>query len=270
MMEIKRILRNIRDKKENYFQIENKILEENGRVIEIPWALSKYKGQRRILDVGTTHFDVDYFRYLLELLNLGVKEFHCIDMISFKPERFKAHTPNTLLDKLIFRKANIRNSGYPDDFFDLIFCISTIEHVGFDEENLNPREDTSFIRPEAKPKKMDWRKWNEDYKVLKELLRIVKPGGSVLLSIPFGKATTLVLKDSKERYAQVFIYDYERLQAVLNSFRGIKIDNRYFYFSKKQGWKETKNPRELVDAKPFDEQGGEGGVACIEIKTMQK
>ena len=269
MNTMEKILQNIKNECENYFQIENEILkEESERVIEIPWALSKYAGQEKILDIGTTHFDVNYFKYFVKLLNLGVKEFHSMDIIPFRIERFETTVSKSVLSQIISKKGDIRNSCYANDSFDLIFCISTMEHIGFDKENININEDTSFDRPKNKPDETNSENWNEDYKVINELLRITKPDGSILLSVPFGKLSVPLVKDSKGRYAQFFQYNYDRIQDLLNEFQGVEVEDRYFYINKNELWKESKTPRELNDIEFCIEKGYARGVACIEIKKL--
>ena len=81
MQIIEEILDNIKNGKIIDFKIEKNALNESERIVEIPWILSKYKGQEKVFDVGTSFFDVDYFKYFAEILNLGVKEFHSIDII---------------------------------------------------------------------------------------------------------------------------------------------------------------------------------------------
>jgi len=255
-------------KKENRFKIKNRILEKNERVIEIPWVLSTYKGQARVLDIGTTFSDRSYFKYLIELIKKGIKEFYCIDIISFKPERFAKSVPAPILNKLIFKKGDVRKSGYPDNFFDLILCVSTIEHIGFDRENINPKEDTSFKRGKNKPKNKNWKIWKEDYKVVKEFLRILKPGGSILITAPLGKIGVITVKDSKERYAQFFQYDQKRVQSLFNRFKNIDAKARYFYFNENKGWQESfkKSP---INCDYNVKEGCAGGVVFMEIKKTK-
>jgi hypothetical protein len=88
------------------------------RAVEIPWALSRYNGGPRILEVGCS-FASENPEYIAGLKGLG-GELHGIDISSVPAPDF------------IQRTADIRASGYDDAFFDMVFCISTIEHVGRD------------------------------------------------------------------------------------------------------------------------------------------
>src|SRR5438093_9195048 len=48
------------------------------RVVEIPWALSRYRGERRVLDIGTSFALHIWVRHLI---GLGIPELHAIDIV---------------------------------------------------------------------------------------------------------------------------------------------------------------------------------------------
>ncbi len=273
LMEIlEKMIENIKKGKSSRFQLRESDFTETERTVEIPWALSKYKNQKRILDIGTTFFDVEYFRYFIELLNLGVEEFHSIDIIPFRPQRFEKVASKDLLNRIIFKKGDIRQSGYPNNYFDLVICISVMEHIGFDKENLNPKEDTALDRPIEKPELQNQKEWSEDFIVVREILRILKVGGSLLLTVPFGKKGVAWVKDSKKRYALLFQFDYDRLQDLFNKFKNVEVEDRYFFFDENMGWKEceTRNDARIFQiAFKSGEKNYALGVACIEIKKLR-
>ena len=70
--------------------------------------------------------------------------------------------------KAKFIKANILTYDFPDNFFDIIVAISTIEHVGL-----------SCYGQELIDK-------DGDVKTMKKLKKWLKPGGLLLLTLPFG------------------------------------------------------------------------------------
>lgn len=53
-------------------------IDDSERCIEIPWAISCYSGEERVLDVGYANAED---RYLEQLLSLNIKELHGIDII---------------------------------------------------------------------------------------------------------------------------------------------------------------------------------------------
>ena len=70
---------------------------------------------------------------------------------------------------------DLRETCYRDAYFNWIVCISTLEHVGLD----NTRFYTSDLRrKEVSP--------GDHLRVASELRRVLRPGGVLYLSVPFG------------------------------------------------------------------------------------
>jgi SAM-dependent methyltransferase len=136
--------------------------QSSERTVEIPWALSRFRDHsERILEVGCS-FAYENPEYISGLKGLGA-ELHGIDISSVSAPDF------------IKRTADIRDSGYPDAFFDTVFCISTIEHVGRQQH------------PAYSPVGEIERTPEPDREALLEMLRITRPGGSIIVTVPFGK-----------------------------------------------------------------------------------
>jgi hypothetical protein len=117
------------------------------RAVEIPWVLSRYLGERRVLDVGTVFADT---AYVAGLRDLGA-ELTTVDL---------ADGADVVAD--------VRDLPFEDDRFELAFCVSTLEHVGRDNSTYDvdaPRDDAG------------------DEAALRELRRVA---GRVLVSVPTG------------------------------------------------------------------------------------
>ncbi len=69
-----------------------------------------------------------------------------------------------------------RESGLPDGQFDFITCISTLEHIGLPGRYGITEDDP-----------------NGDAKAMKEMCRLLKPGGRLILTVPFGQYALLPL-----------------------------------------------------------------------------
>ena len=235
------------------------------RCVEIPWAISNFKGEGRILDVGVSLADQVYFWALLSLFDLGAKEIHGIDIIPLERtlERFTDLSPE-LVNRVIFRKADVRSTGYSDNYFDMVFLISTVEHVGFDQEI--DAKDTVFNRPLERPSTVpDLRQHRGDLEAIGELGRIVKSGGTLLVSVPFGVGGIVTVKDSKGRYASFVQYDYARWQLLLASSGLRLIEERFFGHFPESGWQEADDPNLVGNMRFLQKQGMAQAVACARL-----
>lgn len=89
------------------------------RAIELPWCLARYDGERRVLDVGYAFAEP---AYLAALVSLGADDLVGVDLAD-------AAVPG-----LRGVKADVRALPFDDGSFDLALCISTLEHVGRDND----------------------------------------------------------------------------------------------------------------------------------------
>jgi O-antigen chain-terminating methyltransferase len=127
------------------------------RVVEIPWALSRLGGARRVLDVGPALAIPEYVRHLTAA---GIPELHGVDLL------------DRAVPGMTMARADVRALPYPDEYFDLITCISTLEHIGRDntEWRIEGGQETEG-----------------DLKALIELCRVLTASGRLLVTVPFGE-----------------------------------------------------------------------------------
>jgi SAM-dependent methyltransferase len=131
--------------------------ESDERALEIPWSLARYRGEQRVLDIGYAFAEP---AYLAGLVALGAAELVGADLA-------QADVPG--LRSVV---ADVRKLPFPDGSFELAFCISTLEHVGRDNEIYDidaARGDTG------------------DESALRELHRVLSKDGRLLVSVPTGE-----------------------------------------------------------------------------------
>jgi SAM-dependent methyltransferase len=235
------------------------------RCVEIPFVFSRVSASGRVLDVGVSLSDPVYFHGLLELLRRGV-ELHASDIVPIdrvlnRFSRFDA----AQVSRIRFRHDDIRSSTFESDFFDAVLCVSMLEHVGFDV--YVQAEDTVFDRPRQDYESFpNFLAWDEDSRALNEMLRILRPGGRLLLTVPYGWGGVYSTKDSKGRYAAHLEYNKAKWDRLKSSIRyATQVRERAFKHFDEAGWREV-----ALDAPFAQRSSGESysdqGVLCVEIE----
>jgi SAM-dependent methyltransferase len=127
------------------------------RAIEIPWCLARYDGETRVLDVGYAFAEP---AYLAGLVALGASGLAGADLA-------EADVPG--LRPIV---GDVRDLPIDKGAFELVLCISTLEHVGRDNDVYAvdaPRDE------------------HGDEAALRELHRVLERGGRLLVSVPTGE-----------------------------------------------------------------------------------
>ena len=126
------------------------------RVIEVPWVLARLAG-RRALEVGYAFAEPPY---LAALLQAGFEELAGVDLAA-------ADVPG-----LAGVRADVRDLPFDDGAFDLVLCVSTLEHVGADNTGygLDAENDA-----------------DSRHTALRELRRVLAAGGRLLITVPCGE-----------------------------------------------------------------------------------
>jgi SAM-dependent methyltransferase len=128
------------------------------RIIEIPWVLSRYRGEANVLDVGSAYASPSYVG---ALVRLGAERLVAVDPAEMSVASVESVT------------ADARALPFPAESFDLVLCVSTLEHVGRDNRvyGLADERSTSGIG-----------------EALAELARVLTAAGRILLTVPCGDA----------------------------------------------------------------------------------
>jgi FkbM family methyltransferase len=132
------------------------------RVVEYPWLFSRGLSGR-VLDAGS----VLNHRHLVERLLPAIAD---LTIVTLAPEPVAFTSLG-----VSYLYGDLRTLPLRDDWFDEVVCLSTLEHVGMD----------NAVYGAAGPRAEDPRA--DAAQALRELLRVVRPGGRVHLSVPFGR-----------------------------------------------------------------------------------
>lgn len=157
------------------------------RYLEYPWLLENIKiTSGRILDVGSTASNMLYNFLPKEV------EINSIDL----------NTKPIESDSIKFTVGDIRKTNYEDNYFDLVSCISTLEHIGV-SGRYGSDEDLEG-----------------DLKAVKEMSRIVKPGGTILITVPYGARDVLPINK---------LYNKERIGELFKGFSSVEIEYKKYF-----------------------------------------
>jgi len=172
----------------------------NSRIIEYPYVLERLHGQEpgRALDVGAT----DTSNFLAPSLVAMGWEVWGIDVRPFALELAGFHT---VVD-------DIRATPFADGFFDVVYCVSTIEHVG-----LSGRYGVRVEDPDG------------DITAACEIRRIVRAGGRFILTIPYGVGG--IVKPPER------IYDRARLDRLTEGWE--TVHRRFHHLDEEGRWHEV-------------------------------
>lgn len=170
-------------------------LKPTDRYVEYPFVVRNLPPlPARVLDVGCagSFFPLILAGFGYDVYAIDVREYAILNAMRI------AH--------FTFSKEDIRKTSYPDNFFDSVFAVSTIEHIGL-SGRYGMNEDSVG-----------------DQTALNEMARILKASGCIVLTVPFGKAR--VVRPHHR------IYDKSKIMQLVGK---LKIDNEEYYLRNPQG-----------------------------------
>jgi SAM-dependent methyltransferase len=188
------------------------------RVVEYPWLFARAEGWgARVVDAGST---LNYPE-LLAHPRLAGRRVIVYDL---------RHGWRTADRRVAYVAGDLRAMSLRDGAVDLVVCISTLEHIGLDSTRLYT-QDPRFR--EDRP---------GDFRVaLREFRRVLRPGGRLMATVPFGRAAHL-------GWLQQF--DRAGVEAIVEAFGGQTLDVSYFKYEP-DGWRRAA-PDECVACEYFD------------------
>jgi len=189
------------------------------RICEYPyvvhWLLEMEKGSD-LLDIGCVMNN--------KLMTTVVREL-CGRVWLLNPARDPIiHLQNPLQYELARLEAAFENG----EQFPCITCLSTIEHIGFDNSQYRVESLPAYYRPTDEPL----------ISSVSKIADLLAPGGSVLISVPFGYREALIHPGTLKIASQVF--DQQSMDRALDTFssRGVRASLEIFEADSK-GWKQV-------------------------------
>jgi len=184
----------------------------NERIVENAFVLSQISNvPSDILDFGTTSSWIS-----LQLASLG----HKVKGIDLRPYEF-SH-PN-----LNFIQGDVFKTVLPENYFDFVLIISTLEHVRTEDNRA-------------------------DKEVVKNLSNCLKRGGKMVITLPYGKPITL----SSHR-----VYSKDRINGIIPEGLFIK-EAKYFKKESDTVWMPSKE-EEIAEA---DSSKISNGLCCLMLE----
>ena len=222
----------------------------DARIIEIPWVLAHVrKSGPRFLDAGSA------LNYDFVLTSSALKEKQ-MTIVTLAPE---GQAFWQLGVSYVF--GDLRDLDFRDERFDSIACISTIEHIGMD--NTMYAEDLK-IAQRSDP--------SEFILAVKELRRVLKTGGSLFISFPFGRY---------ENHGWFQQFDADLVDTLVGAFAPSRSHEVIFQYHP-DGWQVSNreacrdceffdvhdskysDPNSTIEYPP-DYPAGERALACLEL-----
>jgi SAM-dependent methyltransferase len=214
----------------NSFSIDSSLygVGDSERCVEIPWCVSRFRGESKVLDVGYANAEP---RYLLARNALKIPCLIGLDMATLPQSGILGVVGDVLVPP------------FRPETFDLIFAISVVEHIG---------RDNSIYYDRRQP-------IHEfgDLNAAVALASLLRPAGRLLVTLPFGRF---------EDHLWFVQYDVDRIDALLNATGCDLILSEYYAYSS-DGWHGPVDPLTLSNV-GYRTGLGAGAVACLELSKV--
>lgn len=214
------------------------------RALEVVYAAQHLRTSQRVLDLGLTFASLDYLGFVLGLIQGGVAV-EGVDIIP--PARVLGRYPADWRDAVLnvpLHLGDVRVLDLPHASYDVCTCVSTLEHIGFDEAS--DTKDTAFKRGETPEAAPAHRAADTDARVLHAIAGALKPRGSLILTVPAGQGGPVLLQDSLGLYTRQWEYEAQSLAALM-SHPAFVLEDQQFYRETPQGWVQVAGIGDLAD-----------------------
>jgi len=215
------------------------------RIVEYPYFINWLLQQKKvnnILDVGCTLNNKLVQNTLKErcnnvwLCNVAIES--------------KIYVTNSVFYHISsLEKVSPNNKKFP-----IITCLSTIEHIGFDNSQYGDKTPAKYTKPTDKPLLVSLRK----------LAKLLKLGGKLLVSFPYGYREVVIHPKTCKIASQVF--DFSSVKKGLSILKSEGVTSKVEVFkATNTGWVKT-------DPKTFNKRYADGcpAASAVALITGQK
>ena len=217
------------------------------RCVEVPWVASFLGGSGRLLDVGWAMSPPEWIGVILAVIKRGSPVIG-IDIVD--PLRVRSRYPEELVDRVLnvpVRIEDVLDAHITDEPFDTITCVSTLEHIGFDIAAPSEVTHTAFVRSETPEEAIRERDPQTDRKFMDAAARLLRSGGSLLVSVPAGKGVPILHQDSLGLFTHQFEYDEASWRTITEDNRFAVKAEAFFRHDEQQGWQPVEKFADLTD-----------------------
>ncbi|MDB9518286.1 methyltransferase domain-containing protein [Roseofilum reptotaenium CS-1145] len=201
----------------------------------------------RFLDVGC----VMNTPYTLSKLMYQFADIHLLNLVS---------EPLAMQGRISFHSQDIRSCDLPDNSFDCITCISTLEHVGGDNKyNDFSANGSAEITLESDPLDRQGL-WKPAFTAL---LKLIKPDGLLLVTMPCGSEKQGVWQKGEYRLGIEELAEFHTLAAQFN--RQVKLT---LMKKSTMGWQETSVEAINSDRDPQEQLRSFGADVVVLVETL--
>ena len=234
------------------------------RCVEIPWVSAHVGSASEVLDVGWSMSPPEWLGVLLEARRKGIL-LTGIDIID--PNRVSTRFLPEMLDEVLDVPVVVGDilTFHPSvENYDLITCVSTLEHIGFDVATPSHVTESVFSRSASAEDAHAHRAADTDELFLSAADRLLTPGGRVLLTVPVGANRPILHQDSLGLFTYQFEYGQEPWEQIIGDDRFTVSDEAYFRWSEGAGWEQADSIVKLIgptsELMPYAV-----GCACVEL-----
>lgn len=218
------------------------------RIVEYCWIFSQMPTNKiRLLDAGSTF----NYNFIVNYQSITQKD---LTILTYAPEK-----PNFNEKRISYLYADLRDIPLRDEYFDMVVSQSTIEHIDMD----NSIYGYDITRTKEEKKSYEY------LKAIQEMERVLKKGGTLLLTFPYGKF---------EHHGFFQQFDAEMLGRLLDLLKDKGNYELSFFRYLPQGWIFCSQD-DCKDIESFNPHTGRGkgndgaahcrGICCIKFIKAQ-